>query len=270
MARLRLTEIWIYPIKSLGGIRVKSAKVFEKGLQYDRRWMLIDSDNNFMTQRFYPKMALFKTHIKNRWLLPLKFKITYFKESISISSNHSFIAKPIKAIIWDDQVEVYEVDPHYSNWFSNRLGMQCKLVSFPENNSRLVDERYQINREHVSLADAYPLLLIGEQSLADLNSRLDERVPMNRFRPNLVFSGGQPYDEDKWKNFSVGKNKFRAVKPCARCVLTTVNQDTAEKGVEPLATLSKYRKEGHKVLFGQNLIAIDHEEIHEGDEITFN
>jgi uncharacterized protein YcbX len=270
MAGLRITEIWIYPIKSLGGIRVKSAKVFEKGLQYDRRWMLIDRDNDFMTQRIYPKMALFKLQFQSRWLLPSKFKITHGKDSISLSLNHSFISKPIKAIVWDDEVEVYEVNKNYSAWFSSRLGIECKLVSFPEKNSRSVDQKYQINHEQVSLADAYPLLLIGEQSLGDLNSRLDEPVPMNRFRPNLVFSGGQPFDEDKWKNFSVGKNKFAAVKPCARCVLTTVNQNTAEKGIEPLATLSKYRKQDNKVLFGQNLIAIDHEEIYEGDEITLN
>jgi len=267
MAGLRLSEIWIYPIKSLGGIRVKSAKVFEKGLQYDRRWMLIDRDNDFMTQRIYPKMALFKLQFQARWLLGSKFKITHGKDSISLSLHHSFNSKPIKAIIWDDEVEVYEVDKKYSHWFSSRLGIECKLVSFPENNLRPVDQNYQINHEHVSLADAYPLLLIGEQSLADLNSRLDEPLPMNRFRPNLVFSGGQPFDEDKWKKFSVGENKFAAVKSCARCVLPTVNQDTGEKGIEPLATLSKYRKEGNKVLFGQNLIAINHEEIHEGDEI---
>jgi len=270
MAGLRLSEIWIYPIKSLGGIRVKSAEVFEKGLQYDRRWMLIDRDNDFMTQRIYPKMALFKLQIQSRWLLGSKFKITHGRDSISLSFNHSFISKPIKAIIWDDEVEVYEVEKKYSDWFSSHLGIECKLVSFPENNSRPVDQNYQINHEQVSLADAYPLLLIGEQSLADLNSRLDEPVPMNRFRPNLVVSGGQPYAEDRWKNFSVGKNKFAAVKPCARCVLTTVNQNTGEKGIEPLATLSKYRKQENKVLFGQNLIAIDHGEIHEGDEITID
>jgi len=267
MAGLWLSEIWIYPIKSLGGIRMKSARVFEKGLQYDRRWMLIDRNNDFMTQRIYPKMALFKLQIQSRWLLGSTFKITHSNDSISLSLNHSLIGKPIKAIVWDDTVEVYEVNREYSIWFSNRLGIECKLVSFPENNARPVDQHYQINREQVSLADAYPLLIIGEQSLADLNSRLADPVPMNRFRPNLVVSGSQPYEEDGWRNFLVGKNKFAAVKPCARCVLTTVNQDTGEKGMEPLATLSKYRKKDNKVLFGQNLIAIDHGKIYEGDEI---
>src|SRR5882672_10542282 len=121
MAALRLSEIWIYPVKSLGGIRVKSARVFEKGLEYDRRWMLIDCDNDFMTQRIYPKMALFKLQFQSRWLLPSKFKITYGKDSISLSLNHSFISKPIKAVVWDDEVEVYEVNKNYSDWFSNHL-----------------------------------------------------------------------------------------------------------------------------------------------------
>jgi hypothetical protein len=268
MTGLWLSEIWIYPIKSLGGVRVKSARVFEKGLEYDRRWMLIDRDNEFMTQRIYPKMARVKLQIQSRWLLRSKFKVMHGKDSITLSVNHSFVAKPIKAIIWDDEVEVYEVDKEYSSWFSARLGVNCKLVSFPEENARPVDQNYQINREHVSLADAYPLLMIGEQSLADLNTRLAEPVPMNRFRPNLVVRGGKPYQEDEWKKFSVGKNEFAGVKPCARCVLTTVNQDTGEKGIEPLATLSTYRKKDNKVLFGQNLIAIDHGKIYEGDEIT--
>jgi len=265
MAGLRLSEIWIYPIKSLGGIRVKSARVFEKGLQYDRRWMLIDRDNEFMTQRIHPKMALFKWSMVNG-----QWSILYKSDSISFPFNLPIVQsinQSIKAIVWDDTVEVYEVSKEDSIWFSQHLGIECKLVSFPEDHTRLVDQRYQINHEHVSLADAYPLLIIGEQSLADLNTRLADPVSMNRFRPNLVVSGSRPYEEDGWRNFSVGKNKFAAVKPCARCVLTTVNQDTGEKGMEPLATLSKYRKKDNKVLFGQNLIAIDHGKIYEGDEI---
>ena len=265
MSRLVLSEINIYPIKSLGGIRLKSAKVFEKGLEHDRRWMLIDDDNEFMTQRIYPKMALFKLSILND-----QFSITHTTDSINLSFTHSFIDAPIKAKIWDDVVDVFEVSATYSKWFSDRLQMNCRLVSFPEKHSRLVDERYQINHEHVSLADAYPFLLIGEQSLADLNSRLKDPVPMNRFRPNFVFRGGDPFAEDHWKKFSIGKTKFAVVKPCARCVLTTVNQDTGEKGVEPLLTLSQYRKKENKVLFGQNIIALNHFEVYEGDEIILD
>ncbi len=260
---LKLTEIWIYPIKSLGGIPLKSARVFEKGLEHDRRWMLIDEDNEFMSQRLYPRMALFKLQIQDS-----KFKIEFKSDSIILPFSHPIKGEPINARIWDDTVQVVEVSDEYSQWFSERLQINCKLVSFPETNARPVDENYQVNQEHVSLADAYPFLIIGEQTLADLNSRLKEPLPMNRFRPNFVFSGGQPYAEDSWRNFSIGKNRFAAVKQCARCVLTTVNQDTGDKGIEPLLTLSQYRKKENKVLFGKNLVALNHNEVHEGDKIT--
>jgi uncharacterized protein len=263
VAKLTLTEIWVYPIKSLGGIRMKSARVLEKGLEHDRRWMLIDKDNDFMSQRLYPKMALFKLDT-----LDAGFSITHGKDSTFLPFNHPVTNTLVKAVIWDDPVEVFEVSNGHSQWFSKQLGIACKLVSFPENNSRPVDVRYKIKDEQVSLADAYPFLVIGEQSLNDLNSKLKEPVNMNRFRPNFVFSGGGPYEEDSWRNISIGKNKFAVVKPCARCILTTINQETGEKGTEPLATLSTYRKQNNKVHFGQNVLAINHYEIQEGDEIT--
>ncbi|MFM8738753.1 MAG: MOSC domain-containing protein, partial [Cytophagales bacterium] len=108
---------------------------------------------------------------------------------------------------------------------------------------------------------------IGQSSLDDLNSRLQHHLPMNRFRPNLVFTGGQPYEEDNWRGFSIGKKRFVGVTPCARCVLTTIDQHTAMAGKEPLATLATYRKKENKIYFGQNVIALDYDEIFEGDEI---
>lgn len=264
MSQIRLTEIYIYPIKSLGRIRLPSSKVMEKGLAFDRRWMLIDETSTFMTQRVHPMMALFKLSIQNS-----KFNISFKDDFIELPFIHPVIPTEIKTNVWDDEVITFEVSEEYSKWFSGKLGMKCKLVSFPEENNRPVDIRYKINNENVSLADGYPLLIIGQSSLDDLNSRLELPVPMNRFRPNLVFTGGQPYEEDTWKFFTIGKNKFAGVKPCARCILTTVNQDTGEKGKEPLATLAKYRQKENKIYFGQNVLAIDHNEIHEGDEIIF-
>ena len=131
-----------------------------------------------------------------------------------------------------------------------------------------VDPRYEVNHEQVSLADAYPFLIIGQSSLDDLNSRLTESLPMNRFRPNFVFTGGEPFEEDTWRNFSIGSTRFVGVKMCARCPLPTVNQDTAERGAEPLKTLSTYRKRDNKVYFGQNLVALDHNSVSVGDTIT--
>ena len=264
MQPLILSEIWIYPIKSLGGIRMRSAKELEKGLQYDRRWMLIDETDRFMTQRVHHSMALFKQHVHSAHL-----SIHFKDQSLEIPFGHSHYEEPIASKVWDDEVIVYEVSDIFSAWFTLHLGIPCRLVVFPETNPRPVDARYKVNEEHVGLADAYPFLIIGQSSLDDLNSRLEEAVPMNRFRPNLVFTGGQPYEEESWRDFKIGTNQFVGVKPCSRCVLTTVDQDTAIKGKEPLRTLSKYRRFGEKVIFGQNLVAINHTEIHEGDKITF-
>jgi uncharacterized protein len=265
MQQLALTEIWTYPIKSLGGIQLERAKIFEKGLELDRRWMLIDETNTFLTQRVFPSMALFKlSRVSDS--LHIKFKDDF----INFNINTKPPGKGLKAKIWNDDVDVVEADEHLSSWFSEKLQLKCRLVAFPENNPRVVDPDYKVNDGHVSLADAYPFLIIGQSSLDNLNTRLDTPVPMNRFRPNFVFTGGQPFEEDSWRQFAIGKNRFVGIKPCARCVLTTVNQDTAEKGIEPLYTLSTFRKKGSKVLFGQNLIALDHGEVSVGDKIMIS
>ncbi|NJN42563.1 MAG: MOSC domain-containing protein [Flammeovirgaceae bacterium] len=161
-----------------------------------------------------------------------------------------------------------QIRKEYDQWFSERMGSGCRLVFFPEKNSRPVDPNYRIGNEHVSLADGYPFLIIGEESLNNLNLKLSAPVPMNRFRPNMVFSGGKPYEEDTWRNFRIGENRFAGVKPCARCSIPTIDQDTGEMGKEPSATLSKYRRgEDGKVYFGQNVVALDHNKISIGQKI---
>jgi uncharacterized protein YcbX len=262
MRNLKLSEIWIYPIKSLGGIRLSSSKVMEKGLQYDRRFMLVDEGGMFMTQRVSPQMALFKTSIFNEALT-----VTKESETVSIPLTPASHGESRPVQIWHDLVLANEVSPEHSSWFSDLLNVKCKLVFFPEENPRLVDPEYNVRPDNVSFADAYPLLIIGQASLDDLNARLSEPLPMNRFRPNLVFTGGEPYEEDNWRNFKVGSNKFVGVKPCARCAVPTVNQDTGAKGKEPTRTLATYRSRDNKVFFGQNLVAVDHDKISVGDSI---
>jgi uncharacterized protein YcbX len=262
MSALKISEVWTYPVKSLGGIRVKSAKVFQKGLETDRRWMLIDDQNVFMTQRVHHRMALFRPSWEGAAL-----RITHKAESILVTSDAS--GPDVRAQIWDDVVTVREVDPAISEWFSDQLSASCRLVTFPESNSRPVDPNYRIGDDQVSLADGYPVLIIGQSSLDDLNNRMEVPVPMNRFRPNLVFTGGVPYEEDTWSRFRVGVNLFAGVKLCGRCALPTVDQSTGIAGKEPSATLSKYRVREGKVRFGMNLIPIDHKQVNEGDDITF-
>lgn len=268
MKELRLSEIWIYPVKSLGGIRLTSAKVMEKGLRHDRRWMLVDENGVFMTQRIYPQMALFKIAIDDDEMEVTKKQPSIEKPALSFRISEPASGQAIRTKVWDDEVDVIEVSPDISQWFSNHLGIRCKLVSFPEGNSRPVDSEFQVNNEHVSLADAYPFLIIGQSSMDDLNTRLEIPLPINRFRPNFVFTGGEAYEEDSWREFTIGKNRFIGTKPCARCAVPTVNQDTAEKGIEPSLALSKYRRRENKVYFGQNVIAVDHGEVFEGDKIN--
>lgn len=242
----------------------------EKGLLHDRRWMLVDENNIFMTQRVYPNMALFRLAIDHDRMSITKKNALNNHPSISVNIDIPPMGEVIQSKVFDDAVTVIEVDEKISLWFTEQLGIRCKLVSFPEKNARPVDPRFKVNDEHVSLADAYPFLIIGQSSLDDLNARMKESLPMNRFRPNFVFTGGDPFEEDAWRNFSIGKNRFIGVKPCARCAVPTINQDTGEKGKEPSATLATYRNRDNKTYFGQNLLALDHEEVSVGDKITLN
>lgn len=251
-SQLTISEIWIYPIKSLGGIRLPQARLSERGLQWDRRWMLLDEENQFMTQRTIPSMALIdvslhKTHLEIRHrsknLAPLK-----------LSFKTECPAEVVEAPIWDDTSEAMVMNEEANAWFSEAMEQKCHLVFMPEHGSRTTTGKTSGRIQRVSFADAYPILMIGQASLDDLNSRLHEPVTMNRFRPNLVFTGGRPFEEDGWHAFTAGSTRFWAEKPCARCVLTTIDPQTAKKGKEPLATLAKYRNKDGKAMFGQNLM----------------
>lgn len=267
MSLLALSEIWIYPIKSLGGIALQSASVKKKGLQYDRRWMLIDQHGVAMTQRSIPEMALFKVRMEKE-RITIDFRQSGRTISSAILEGGSPATGPgTTASVWDDKVHVLEVNSEISGWFSRHLKIPCRLVAFPEKNPRPVDPRYSIPNEHVSLADASPFLIIGQKSLDDLNAKLPEPVPMNRFRPNFVFTGGTPFIEDTWKDVSIGTLRFVAVRKTDRCILPTIDQETGTKGAEPLKTLSTYRKIDNKVYFGQNMVSFDEGKIAVGDRI---
>jgi uncharacterized protein YcbX len=262
---LTLTGIRYYPIKSLAGIMRSRARVMAKGLEYDRRWMLVDENGVFMTQRVHGTMALFGVNET-----PDGFVIDFNGDSIRLPYDQGVATNSFDVQIWEDRVTAFEVDPSISAWFSRKLNLNCRLVAFPESNPRQLEAPYGSPGENVSLADAYPLMIIGESSLADLNSRLQESLDMNRFRPNLIFSGGAPYEEDTWRDFSIGGKPFTGTKRCARCVLTTVNPLTGQKGAEPLKTLATYRRENNKIYFGQNVIARTLEEIKVGETIQIH
>lgn len=250
-----ISEINIYPIKSLAGISLKESKIERRGLELDRRWMLVDENNKFLTQREFPKMATVKTEILADGLQVssngIGFRIAFEPESAE--------TKTVK--IWSSRCKARIYDDLTNEWFSDVLQANCRLALMPEETRRKVNYFYAVERDdHVSFADAYPFLLIGENSLADLNARLDEALPMNRFRPNFVVADSEAFSEDGWKKIRIGDAVFHVVKHCARCVITTIEQTTGEKdGKEPLKTLASFRVSKRsvkkKILFGQNLIA---------------
>jgi uncharacterized protein YcbX len=260
---LRISQLFIYPIKSLGGIALDTARVTDRGLEHDRRWLLVGKDNIQLTQREHPAMALLQPSIGEDGL-HVTHRPTGTRLAIPFApSTHDYAG----VRCWDDTVRAQYVSPEADAWFSDRLRIPCRLVFMPEDTKRQTDLKYTEKGHFTSFADGYPFLLIGEASLADLNSRLDQPLPMNRFRPNIVFSGGEPFQEDHLHHFTIAGIPFSGVKLCARCVMTTINQQTAEKGKEPLRTLAAYRSQGKKILFGQNLIHHALGQLTVGDEL---
>jgi uncharacterized protein YcbX len=248
---MRLSAINIYPIKSLKGISLENSHVENRGLRFDRRWMLVDENWKFFTQREYPVMATIETELDDEGV-----RVKKGGDAIRIPPEPDRGERGI-ATVWNSKVDAVGYVGDVSEWFSDAIGTKCRLVLMPQTSRRAVNKDYAIRpgEDVVSFADGYPFMLIGEGSLEDVNSRLDEPVPMNRFRPNFVVKGSDAFEEDSWRKIKIGETVFHVVKPCERCVITTVDQVTGEKGKEPLKTLSDYRKFDGKVLFGQNLIA---------------
>jgi len=258
-------ELYVYPIKSLGGIKLDSVVLTDRGFQYDRRWMLVNEQNEFLTQREYPQMALLQTEIDEMGINVFHKKNENKKRSIPFNSetNNRIMVK-----VWEDLCEAIVVNDELSEWFSNQLQLKCRLVYMPDDALRKVDKTYALNNEITSFSDGYPVLMISQESLDDLNSRLVESLPMNRFRPNIVIENCKPYEEDEMEHFIINEINFFGVKLCSRCVITTTNQDTGKKNKEPLKTLAKYRSVNNHIYFGQNILYNGEGKISIGDTIS--
>jgi uncharacterized protein YcbX len=260
---LQISALYIYPIKSLGGIALDTAALTDRGLQHDRRWMLIDANNRFLSQRDNAQMALLKTALTDEGM------------TVSYTPNNSSVTIPfvpqteemLEVTVWDDTCQAQLVSSHIDEWFSEKLNLPARLVYMPDDSLRQTDLRYTSEGSITSFSDAYPMLIIGQASLDDLNTRLADAVPMNRFRPNIVFTGGEAYSEDTMKHINVNGIDMYGVKLCARCVMTTIDQENAKKGKEPLKMLAKYRLKNNKIYFGQNLTHTSEGILNVGDAI---
>lgn len=261
---LKISQIFIYPIKSLGGINLQQAEVSDRGFKYDRRWMVVDSNGRFLTQREFLVMALLKVSLAKDGLL-----VTYSVDGSNILIPFEPIKKDIiEVVVWDDTCKGQLVSDEVDTWFTQKLNMDCRLVYMPDDSHRPTDERYTYNGQITSFSDGYPFMMIGQASLDDLNGRMTQPLGIERFRPNIVFTGGDAFEEDLIDEFTINDINFNGVKLCARCVMTTIDQQTAEKGKDPLKTLASYRLKNNKIYFGQNVVHSGTGFIAVGDELT--
>jgi uncharacterized protein len=266
---LRISQLFIYPIKSLQGISLPSSVVTDRGLQYDRRWMLVDGDNRFLTLREYPKMTLLKVALHQDGLLieSLENAGSNFKVPFSAGEDNDLES----VTIWNATVEAKHVNKEADGWFSEMLGGVCKLVFMPPASMRPVDTTsgYSPGGKFVSFADAYPFMMVSEASMHDLNSRMKIPQTISRFRPNIIFSGGVPYQEDMMNDFKVGNIHFTGLENCARCPIPTIDPETGvfNTDKEPLRTLSKYRTRNKNIEFGRNVVHEGTGIISVGDEM---
>lgn len=256
-------EIYIYPIKSLAGISCKKALAEEMGFENDRRWMLIDADNQMITQREHRIMSQFYPQISDE-----KISITFQDQKHEFSIDEH-LETSIAVNVWDDKSEVIEVNKSTSRWFSEHLGFECKLVKIMKNGDRKHESSKLKETFNVSLADGYPYLMIGSQSLDFLNEKLADKITILRFRPNIVISSQSPHEEDNFTNFKIGEVQFKNIKPCGRCIMVNNDPDNGKLKKEPLKTLSKYRNVNNSVLFGTNIVSLNSGIINVGDEIVF-
>lgn len=252
-----------YPIKACRGIDVEETRVERMGLENDRRMMVVTPEGGFLTQRDYPRLALITPAIS-------KDKLTLSAPGRQDLTVPILKSGPTRSVdIWRSKgVPAVDQGKLAAGWFSDWLEADVQLVHFAEGYIRKINQQYAVTaNDHTGFADGYPILLASEESLGDLNTRLEAPVPMNRFRPNLVVRGCEPFAEDGWSRIKIGPIEMAVVKPCARCVVTTIDKKTLERSKEPLKTLASYRKQAGGAMFGQNVIPLNEGRLRPGMKV---
>jgi MOSC domain-containing protein len=248
-----VSSLIYYPIKACRGFEIESATIERMGLQHDRRMMVVTPEGEFLTQREFPRLALVNPKLVDG---TLELSAPNY-ESIQVDIQTS--GTPWLVNVWKSRgVQAIDQGEEAATWFSEWLGTAVRLVHIADGYKRLVNESYAVHEDdHTGFADGYPILLTSEEGLEDLNAHLESPVPMNRFRPNIVVKGCDPFEEDRWNRIRIGDVALAVVKPCARCEVTTIDKETLERKKEPLKTLGKYRKQKLGAIFGQNVIPLN-------------
>lgn len=245
-----IKKIVIYPIKSLAGISVESAEAKTEGFVNDRRMMLVDESGKFVSQREIPQMVRLKTSFQDD-----KFVVSDGRSKVMIS-NHDISSDIETVSVWKSKMKAYSINTEYDQWFSEVLGRKLRLVRMGEKSKRYRKLFKPPFSTYVSFADGYPYLILGTASMAELNNRCSMKMNSDRFRANIIIESQIPHEEDDWSEINLGTARFQNIKPCVRCIMTTIDQQTAVMSKEPLATLSQYRNKNNKILFGSNMVCL--------------
>jgi uncharacterized protein YcbX len=257
-----------YPVKSCRGIALDHATVEARGVRHDRRWMLVDETGTMITQRTHPRLALVAVAIEGDVVVLSATGVA--PASLRLPAEPLHGASRRRVHVWSDDVEAVDMGEEAARWSTELLGQPAALVFMPGDVERAVKPKYARAGDLVGFADAFPLLIASASSLDDLNARMAPAlpIPMDRFRPNIVVGGFEPWAEDGWRGLRVGSVTVRVPKPCNRCVVTTTDQRSGERGVEPLRTLALFRKKDDHVLFAVNGIPDTFGTVRVGDPVT--
>lgn len=258
-----LADIYLYPVKSLAGFKVTDWPVDKNGLKYDRKWMLIDDEGKFLSQRRLSKMALIHTRIDAEYLI--LSSIGYPDIAVPLAES---TGDQIPVTIWKDQCLAHHCNHEVDAWLTKVLEHSCRLVYHPDQATRQVDQAYALISDQTAYSDGFPFLIVSDASLHALNTAMSLNLDMLRFRPNLVVTGCQSYAEDTWRKISINDIGFRLPKPCSRCPVPGIDPETGISSKEPLATLAKLRQWQHKVYFGQNALHDQIGELRVGSRVT--
>jgi uncharacterized protein YcbX len=261
---IEVTRLFYYPIKSCRGVELTEARLGVRGIVGDRLFMVIGNSGMFISQRLSPRMAMIDADLDGDTLRLAGPDVEPFTLDSSVATDKRDV------FIWRDTCDAVDQGDAVAEWLSTVLGFSCRLVKMADDYARRVDPSYAVTpADQLGFADGYPILLANEASLADLNSRMDVTLPMERFRPNVVVANAGPFEEDSWRDIQIGNVEATVVKPCVRCAITTTDQRTGERGTEPLRTLATFRRnESGGVTFAQNVIHSAPGVLRVGDEVV--
>lgn len=261
---MQIQSLYFYPVKSLAGVAVDALGLDDFGPAGDRRWMITDVLGRFLTQRDYPQLARIPVHLEAGSVVI----------EVPGEGAHRLVAgtESRNVTVWDDWAPAQRAEPGPAAALGRFLGLEADLVYMPDTTFRPVDRVWVPERRRVGFADGYPFLVVNQASLDELNTRLEEPVEMRRFRPNIVIAGAAPWEEDNWETLVSGGVRLDLVKPCSRCVMTTVEPDLGVKHPhqQPLRTLGRYRRLPGGVIFGMNGIHTGAGPLWVGQPVTLN